>query len=102
MIQDSGKGCIIIANKWDACSGVKQKTLVEDLRASLPKMLYAPLILLSAKSGYNLRELFEAIAELRAQMSVKVSTAMLNRILTDAQVRNVPPIIGGRPFKIYY
>ena len=102
MIQDSGKGCIIIANKWDACSGVKQKTLLEDLRASLPKMLYAPLILLSAKSGYNLRELFEAIAELRAQMSVKVSTAMLNRILTDAQVRNVPPIIGGRPFKIYY
>ncbi len=102
MIQDSGKGCILVANKWDACSGVKQKDLIADLRGSLPKMLYAPLLLISAKSGYNFRELYEMIAELRAQMSVKVSTAMLNRILTDAQERNVPPIIGARPFKIYY
>ncbi len=102
MIQDSGKGCVIVANKSDACTGVRRKELIDDLRASLPKMLYAPLVLLSAKSGHNLSGLFEAIAELRAQMSVKVSTAMLNRVLADAQERNLPPIIGGRPFKVYY
>lgn len=102
MIQDSGKGCVIVANKSDACTGVRRKELIDDLRASLPKMLYAPLVLLSAKNGHNLSGLFEAIAELRAQMSVKVSTAMLNRVLADAQERNLPPIIGGRPFKVYY
>lgn len=102
MIQDSGKGCVIVANKSDACTGVRRKELIDDLRASLPKMLYAPLVLLSAKNGHNLSGLFEAIAELRAQMSVKVSTAMLNRVLADAQERNLPPIIGGRPFRVYY
>ena len=102
MIQDSGKGCIIVANKSDACTGVKRRELIDDLRASLPKMLYAPLVLLSAKNGHNLSGLFEAIAELRAQMSVKVSTAMLNRVLSDAQERNLPPLSGGRPFRVYY
>ena len=56
----------------------------------------------SARTGYNFRELFEAIAELRAQMSVKISTALLNKVVTDAQNKNLPPVIGGKLFRIYY
>ena len=29
IIADNGKGCIIIANKWDQCSGLKQKKIKE-------------------------------------------------------------------------
>ena len=101
MIQDSGKGCIIVANKWDTCEG-KQKEMRAALADTLPQMSYAPLIPLSAKNGYNFRELFEAIAELRAQMSVKISTALLNKVVTDAQKKNLPPVTGGKLFRIYY
>lgn len=101
MIQDSGKGCIIAANKWDTCEG-RQKELRQTLADSLPQMSYAPLVPLSAKSGYNFRELFEAVAELRAQMSVKISTALLNKVVTDAQKKNLPPVVGGKLFRIYY
>ena len=101
MIQDSGKGCIIVANKWDTCEG-RQKELRAALADSLPQMSYAPLIPLSAKNGYNFRELFEAVAELRAQMSVKISTALLNKVTADAQKKNLPPVTGGKLFRIYY
>ena len=74
----------------------------QTLADSLPQMSYAPLVPLSAKSGYNFRELFEAIAELRAQMSVKISTALLNKVVTDAQKKNLPPVTGGKLFRIYY
>lgn len=101
MIIESGKGCIIVANKWDCCEG-KRKELLAELAGSLPKMLYAPMVPVSAKTGYNFQELFEAIAELRAQMSVKISTALLNKVVTDAQKKNLPPVIGGKLFRIYY
>lgn len=101
MIQDSGKGCIIVANKWDTCEN-KQKEMRQVLADSLPQMSYAPLVPVSAKSGYNFRELFETVAELRAQMSVKVSTALLNKVVTDAQKKNLPPVTGGKLFRIYY
>ncbi|MBO7147279.1 MAG: ribosome biogenesis GTPase Der [Lentisphaeria bacterium] len=102
MIIESGKGCVIVANKWDACEG-KKKELIEGLRESLPKMFYAPMVPVSAKTGYNFRELFEAIAELRAQMSVKISTSVLNKVVSDAQKKNLPPVVNaGKLFRIYY
>ena len=102
MITESGKGCIIVANKFDLCKGKKPEEFTADLHKSLPKMQYAPLLLASAKNGFQLKELYSLIADLRANMSMKVSTAMLNRVIADLQEKNVPPLVGGRSFKIYY
>lgn len=102
MIEDSGKGCIIVANKWDECSGQKQKDVFDEIRRTLPQMEYAPVVFTCALSGYNFNELYETIAELRAQMSVKISTSMVNRVIGDAQDRNAAPVVGTKPFKIYY
>jgi len=101
-IEDSGKGCIIVANKWDACSGQKQKEVLKELRHTLPHLSYAPIVFTCALSGLNFSTLFEAIAQLRAQMSVKISTAMVNRVIGDAVERSAPPVVKLKPFKIYY
>ena len=103
MIQDSGKGCIIVCNKWDLrADGIKAQEMLTDIRSSLPQMKYAPVVFTSAKSGYNFDALYEAIAQVRAQLDVKVSTAMLNRVVQDAVERNLPPVIGLKPLKVYY
>lgn len=102
MMEESRKGCIIVANKWDSCSGLKQKDILKEIRHTLPKMQYAPVVFTCAVSGYNFSALFEALAEIRAQMSVKISTAMVNRVIGDAVERNSPPVLNNRPFKIYY
>lgn len=103
MIGDAGKPCIIVANKWDTCSGLKQQDVLKEIRYTLPKLAYAPVIFTCAVSGYNFRLLYSAIAEIRAQMSLKVSTAMVNRILEDAENRRSAPVVKGtKAFKIYY
>lgn len=102
-IQDSGKGCIIVANKWDIrADGKKQKELYDEIRFSLPQMRYAPIVFTCALTGYHFDELYEAIAELRAQLTMKVSTAMINRVVSDAFNRSLPPVVGIKPLKIYY
>ena len=102
MITESGKGCIIVANKIDLCQGKKPADFQKELHETFPRMKYAPLLLVSAKNGYNLDELYALIADLRATMSMKVTTSMLNRVITDAQEKNAPPLVGGHSFKIYY
>ncbi len=103
MIEESGKGCILVANKWDIrADGQKAQTLLADIYESLPKMRYAPVVFTSAKSGYNFDALYEAIAQLRGQMTLKISTSLLNQVIQDAVTRSLPPVVGTKPLKIYY
>jgi len=101
LITESGKACVITATKWDAVEGAKQKNVIDEIRYTLPRMPYAPIVFTSAHRNYNFETLFDAIAEVRSQLDVRVPTSMLNQLLQDAYTKNVPPII-KRPLKIYY
>lgn len=102
MIVDSGKPVVIVSNKWDECSGMRMKDVLPEIRYTLPHMSFAPVVFICAKTGYNFQELYQVIAELRAQMAVKISTAMVNRVVTDAFEKTSPQVIGTKPFKVYY
>jgi GTP-binding protein len=102
MISESGKGCIIVANKWDICEGHKQKHVLNEIRYTLPRMDYAPVVFTCALSGLNVGLLLDTIAEVMGQMEVQVPTSMVNRVIEDATTRNSPPIVGKQPFKIFY
>ena len=95
MIEESGKGCILVVNKWDIRpEKMPREELIREFRASLPKMSYAPLVFVSALTGENLDVLFDLIAQVRAQLSARISTAMLNRVIQDATTRTAPPVVG--------
>lgn len=103
MIEESGKGCVIVANKWDLrADSVKAGEMLTEIYYTLPKMKYAPVVFTSALNGHNFGSLYEAIAQVRAQMGIKISTSMLNRVVQDAIQRNLPPVVGTKPLKIYY
>ena len=101
LIASAGKGCLIIANKWDQCDE-KQKRVLEEIHYTLPRMTYAPVVFTCALSGYNFGALLDRVAEVMAQMEIQVPTPMLNRVLEDAVKRFSAPVIGKQPFKIYY
>ena len=101
MITESGKACVITATKWDACEGAKQKDVLEEIRYTLPRMPYAPIVFTSSHRNYNFGTLFDAIAEVRSQLDVRIPTSMLNQVVQDAFTKNTPPVI-NHPFKIYY
>ncbi len=102
-IEESGKGCIIVANKWDIRAGnVGKDALTKEIRATLPKMPYAPIVFLSALTGEKMDELSEAIAIVRTQLAVRITTSVLNRLIQDVVTKVLPPVVGLKPLKIYY
>jgi GTP-binding protein len=102
IVESSGKGCIIVANKWDLCGTMTEKAANEELAYSLKFLKYAPVVFVSALTGYNLGQIINLTAEVRECLNLQISTSLLNRIISDAYTRTPPPVIGRRPLKIYY
>ena len=62
----------------------------------------AKIFFISAKTGQRVDRLFEQIAYVYAQSTMRISTGMLNDVLAQATARVQPPTDKGRRLKIYY
>jgi GTPase len=103
MVEESGKGCVLVINKYDTQRDEhKKEDLLKEIRYSTPGMKYAPAVFISAKEKYNLNGLLDQAAEVMEQMELRISTSMVNRVLNDAFERLSPPVIGTSPLKFYY
>ena len=104
LAHESGKASIIVVNKWDAVEK-DDKTMdrmCKDIRRDLAYMDYAPILFISALTGSRVNKLFDAINSVANQAAMRISTGMLNDVLSDATARVQPPTDKGRRLKIYY
>ena len=101
---DQGKGCIVVVNKWDAVEkdGNTMREYKEKLAVDFAFMKFAPFVFISAKTGQRADRLFEQIAYVYAQSTMRISTGKLNEILGAATARVQPPTDKGKRLKIYY
>ncbi len=103
LVQDAGKACILVANKFDLQRGEHpQEELSDMLRRTLPGMSYAPIVFISAKENRNLGRLLDTAAEVLENTRIHIGTPLLNRVLSDAFSKRTPPVVGNAPLKMYY
>ena len=103
-VDEKGKAAIIVVNKWDAVEK-DTKTMdnfVKEIRENLKFMAYAPVLFISALTGQRVNRVLDAVRDAHAQATRRVTTGLLNDILTDAQAALQPPATSGRRLKIYY
>lgn len=122
------KACIVVINKWDLVSEEVAKAREESakkrrekenydrggrmmttfgefsewVQAQLFFLDYAPVIFTSAKSGFHLDRLLEAVRYVAAQLKQKVPTSILNRTLQDSIERKQPVSAKGTRLTFYY
>lgn len=101
---EAGKACIVAVNKWDAVEkdSDTMKEYKQKLSVDFSFMSYAPVLFISAKTGQRLDKLFELIAFVHSQNSMRISTGKLNEVLAEATARVQPPTDKGKRLKIYY
>jgi GTPase len=126
-VVEENKACILVINKWDlfqeTVDDAKKDQRVERAvkkprHGSAPPVTlaafgewvqkqlffldYAPVIFTSAKSGFHLERLLEAIRYVAAQLKQRISTSLLNRTLNDAVERRQPVSSAGHRLKFFY
>lgn len=101
---ERGKGMIIAVNKWDAIEK-NDKTVYkfeEEVRRILSFMPYAEVMFISAKTGQRLPKLFDMIDMVIDNHALRISTGVLNEILTEAVAMQEPPSDKGKKLRLYY
>ncbi len=101
---ERGKGVIIAVNKWDAIEK-NDKTMNEftkKIRNTLSFMAYAEILFISAVTGQRLGKLFDTIDMVRQNQNMRVSTGVLNEIMTEAVALQQPPSDKGKRLRLYY
>jgi GTP-binding protein len=120
-ILDSKKPCIIALNKWDLFKDPVRKAQREQgqkearsgTMTTLPEfgqwvhrqlffLDYAPVIFISAKEGYSLDRLLDAVRYVASQLRQKIPTAVLNRTLHEAIQTRQPVSARGDRLKFFY
>ncbi|MDO4356360.1 MAG: ribosome biogenesis GTPase Der [Clostridia bacterium] len=103
-IDEQGKAAVIIVNKWDAVekeTGTMEK-YTKEVREQLKFMNYAPVLYISALTGQRVQRVLETVRSVHEQATRRITTGLLNDILSDAQAALQPPATSGRRLKIYY
>ena len=83
---EQGKACIVAVNKWDAVdkSTGTMEEYTNDLKEKFSFMSYVPFIFISAKTGQRVDKLFELINSVNSQNCMRITTGMLNDVLSYA------------------
>ncbi|HEV8541874.1 MAG TPA: ribosome biogenesis GTPase Der [Verrucomicrobiae bacterium] len=125
-IVEEHKACIVVINKWDLVdeeirearkkeierrnkeerTGSKQLTTLSEFAEWVQEHLffldYAPVIFTSAKSGFHLDRLLEAVRYVSDQLKQRIPTSILNRTLHAAIEQRQPVSAAGHHLKFYY
>ena len=108
LIQKAKKPAIIVLNKWDLIENQTNndpdllREHVDRAMAELFFLDYAPVVILSALTGENIRRLFTMVEKVRQHATRRAGTGELNRVLRAAMERQAPPSRGSRRFKLLY
>ena len=109
LIQEAKKPAVIVLNKWDLVEpggGRPDPELlrehVERVRRELFFLDYAPVVVLSAKTGDNVRRLFTMVEKVREHSARRAGTGELNRVIRAAIERQAPATKGNKRFKVLY
>jgi len=103
-IQEKGKGCVIVANKWDLIekdsNSAKEYTL--RIREELKFLPYAPILFTSCLTGKRVIATIKLVDQVVEEYGKRVSTSHLNNLIGES-TRKVPlPRYGRGRVKIYY
>jgi GTPase len=103
-ILEAWKSTVVLVNKWDTIPKDSQtmEGYTLHVRRELNFMDYVPMLFISAKTGQRVDQVLPAALRVQEERMARISTAMLNRVLRDAQDAHPAPSHAGRQLKIYY
>jgi ribosome-associated GTPase engA len=104
-VHESGKGVIIVVNKWDIFPDKNDKSTLrftDELRDKLGFLQYAPILYTSALTGQRVERVTELVKYVAEQQSMRIKTSVLNELIRDAVSVNPPPTKKGKQLKILF
>ena len=105
IVIEAGKGMIVAVNKWDLIENKQSSTInkfEKEIEQQAPFLHYVPKIFISAVTKQRLVSIYKETNKVWEQCTKKVSTSVLNKVISDAYAMVPPDTIKNKRLKIYY
>lgn len=102
MALEAGKGLIIVVNKWDVPNELSMKEYEKLIRAEFQFLSYVPIVFVSAKEKKRIHLIMPEVIKVAENIQKEVRTNLLNDVINDAYLLNLPPSYKGKRLKIYF
>lgn len=101
---ESGRGLIVVVNKWD----LKEKDdktaarFQKEASERVPFLSFVPFLFTSALTGQRVTRVLDQLLEVDAERSKRITTSQVNNTLEALVARRQPPQAAGREIKLLY
>jgi GTP-binding protein len=103
LVAARGRGLVVGLSKSDLLTSKQEKTRALEAAADVLRFAsWAPISLVSSKTGEGVRELSANVVKSWEAFHRRVPTAELNRFFGEVLERKPPPTHGGRAPRLYY
>ncbi|MDB2613765.1 ribosome biogenesis GTPase Der [Chlamydiales bacterium] len=102
IIEEEGKPCVILLNKWDLVKDVRMEHTIQGLNMENPFVEHCPKVVISVEKGRNIEKIFPLINEVLKSSEERLKTHDLNTFVEKAIQKQAPPAINGKRLRIYY
>ncbi|HEY5561159.1 MAG TPA: ribosome biogenesis GTPase Der [Clostridiaceae bacterium] len=98
------KAIMIIVNKWDLIEKETNTMILykKNLQNGLSFIPYAPYLFISALTGQRVNKVLEMAKECFVNYSKRISTGILNDVISKAVLIKEPPTVGIKRLRLYY
>jgi len=101
---EQGKAIIIVVNKWDAIEkdDYTMNEWVKNVRNEFSFLTHVPIAFVSAKNKSRIQTLFPFIEQVFENYTRRISTSVLNEVISDAMQLNPPKEHNHGIVRVYY
>jgi len=103
-IHEEGKPSVVVMNKWDLIEKdtYSMNKFNDKLAEDLKFMSYFIPLYTSALTGTRMNKIMETVEKVYNNSHYRITTSMINEIISNAVAVNEPPLKNGKRCKIYY
>lgn len=101
---ESGRGIIIVVNKWDLPKkdSTSGKNFEKVIRQEFQYLDYAPILFVSAKTGQRLDQIPKMVKKVYQNQNQRIQSSVLNDLLLEASKIVPTPLVKGKRLRVYY
>ncbi len=101
-VEESGRGVVVVFNKWDKVDEDRRRTLDREIERDLQRITWAPRINLAARTGWHVNRLLPAIEAALHGWETRVATGPLNAFLNRITAAHPHPVRSGKQPRILF
>lgn len=101
-IEEKGKSCILVFNKWDLVENLRMEHALRGVREAAPFLAHCPALFIEALTKRNVDKVLPSTREVYQQRFLRLTTGTLNKFIEACVQKYHPPLIWGKRLRIYY